>query len=136
MREKLVVKMLAPKLNVKNSEKGQTVCDLTTNTIYIGSDYMVDGEEFLAHIKSAHCYESVDKYCLKFWTLLHEIGHYKTADLDDEEVENSFTYMLNNVNSNALTYFDSPREWAATEWAINFLCIHPVVSRLLNNFIK
>ena len=137
MLEKAVVKVVAPKLKVKFSKNLTTHYSLIDDVLIIGKDFKSAGEDFLAHIKDAHCFEKVHIYSLAMWTLFHEIGHYKTKDVSDEEVEEDFFYGMALMNaSNPKSYFYLPREWCASEWAINFFTAHPCVSRLLNKFIR
>ena len=136
MLEKFVVKLMAPELNVEFSEKDQTHFNEQLNLIVIGKDFDDDGEEFLAHIEAAHFYEKVGSFSLRFWTLLHEIGHYMTRSISESEVESYLGYMLNQINSENKTYFDEPREWLATDWAIEYVTAHPVLSYLLNKFVE
>ena len=136
MLEKFVVKLLAPELNVEFSEKDQTHFNEQLNLIVIGKDFNSDGEEFLAHIERAHFYEKVGSFSLRFWTLLHEIGHYMTCSISEDEIESYTDYMLYHINSENKTYFDKPREWLATDWAVGYVVAHPVLSYLFNKFVE
>ena len=63
------------------------------------------------------------------WSLLHEIGHHETWDLlTDNELELSAALkeaITNNENitdnGRDLIYFYTPDEYAATEWAANYM---------------
>ncbi len=136
MLEKFIVKLLAPELEVEFSEKDQTHFNERLNLIVIGKDFNSDGEEFLAHIKRAHFYENVESFSLCFWTLLHEVGHYMTCSISESEVESYPDYTLSQITFEDKTYFDKPREWLATEWAVGYVIAHPVLSYLFNKFVE
>ena len=55
------------------------------------------------------------------WSFLHEVGHIKTIDaLDDDELYFSKTQKKNeNITNEA--YYELPDEFAATEWAANYM---------------
>ena len=55
------------------------------------------------------------------WSFLHEVGHIETIDtLDDDELYFSET-QKKNVNITNEVYYELPDEFAATEWAANYM---------------
>ena len=55
------------------------------------------------------------------WSFLHEVGHIKTIDtLDDDELYFSKTQKKNENITNEV-YYELPDEFAATEWAANYM---------------
>lgn len=91
---------------------------------------------FMRHLKEKHGYADADKYSPMLWTILHEVGHYETAeDYSDEEYEKGLNIKLGlaccspeELNSNEVLqnrYFDTAEEWYATEWAIEYIESHP-----------
>lgn len=87
---------------------------------------------FFRHLRTAHKCEWWKNYSPLLWTILHEVGHYYTLndfDMDDEMDER---FALSMVSDDALDmpevqdrYFNLPTEWAATEWAIQFIKDNP-----------
>ena len=69
-----------------------------------------------------HLYPDV-KADVFLWSFLHEIGHIETCDdLDDDEWKNVIA-----IKERELTheeYFELPDEYAATEWAANYMRQH------------
>ena len=55
------------------------------------------------------------------WSFLHEVGHIETIDtLDDDELYFSETQKKNENITNEV-YYELPDEFAATEWAANYM---------------
>ena len=55
------------------------------------------------------------------WSFLHEVGHIETINtLDDDELYFSKTQKKNENITNEV-YYELPDEFAATEWAANYM---------------
>lgn len=60
-------------------------------------------------------------------SLLHEVGHHETYDeLDDADITYSadIKATLTTNDCDVETYFNLPDEYAATEWAVNYINTH------------
>lgn len=94
---------------------------------------------FVAHIKNRHGYGRAQKISTELWTALHEVGHTKTCDFveyDGEtryalELAQKFGGDLEKINN---LYYELEDEWAATEWAIQFVKKHYRLCRLISKF--
>ena len=77
-----------------------------------------------------------------FISLMHEVGHYKTADdvmgsayeYCLEEKERICDRLLDDITTKEkrvlhYQYFNLPDEWAATYWAVNYIKNHPKKSK-------
>lgn len=86
-----------------------------------------DDMGFMRHLREVHKCDFVDDYPLALWSILHEIGHYYTLDdveEDDEDDRIALTLTTSEIANNKKVqdrYFNMPSEWAATEWAIQFV---------------
>jgi len=75
------------------------------------------------------------------WCTMHEVGHQETwDDLTDEELEES-TEIKKNIDtdstSSKMTYFTCPDEYAATEWAGNYIESHrEEIDEFWKSFLK
>lgn len=97
---------------------------------------------FLYHIEKSHNYKYVNKISIIVWSILHEIGHYETEGLEYDEDYDEYirdycaTIPISEAEKDpelAKIYFDLPKEWEATEWAIDFVESHPL---LINELTK
>ena len=62
---------------------------------------------------------------LFIWSFLHELGHRITDDdLESEEIFESEMIKAHEAKENELFYFIAPDEYAATEWAGNYMIEH------------
>lgn len=69
------------------------------------------------------------------WAIHHEIGHSKTYDdLTDEEIAESYNIKKKCYDeNNKMLYYTAPDEYAATEWAGNYIMNHAeAISKLWN----
>ena len=128
-RAKRLINCIAPELKVRRSFENSY--ESATNTIRLNLHDKQD-YGFVRHIKEAHNCEWADKFSWKLWTVLHEVGHFMTEnDLTEEEIALDEEIKLHLacfskkelLNSELLqtVYFNCPKEWKATEWAINFI---------------
>lgn len=101
---------------------------------------------FLDHIEKRHNFKKARKYCPFFWTVLHEIGHIKADTEEDalaEQERETIVKILCSIadnekdwNSAAVLHFEMKSEWDATDWAIDFVERHPLLSYMLNYLLK
>ena len=135
----LAAKIIQPRIKVKISKEDNSNFDHSTDTLTIGYDFE-GNPEFMAHLENVHKCDFAREYADRFWTILHEIGHYETdGEMDDEEVDD-FAYatlvnFVDNSYANQL-YFNLPREYAATEWAIEWILLNPRKAKVLNWLVK
>lgn len=80
---------------------------------------------FIRHLKETHKCPFAERINLILWSILHEIGHYETeneVEEYDEDYEMRIWLMLTDETYRHNTaiqdrYFNLPAEYAATEWA-------------------
>lgn len=117
--------------------------ETATNKINID---LTDNEDFgfMRHLKETHKYKNADKISIIVWSILHEIGHYETEDEIEWEDDFNDRAVLaltgENVKYNTKVqdmYFNLPSEFAATEWAIDWVKnnfkIAKEISKLVEN---
>lgn len=127
---KLIVRSITDELEV--AEGDENSFDFEQNLITLDFTPQPDFG-FARHRREVHkCHLKVDE---RLWTILHEIGHYMTDDElteeDYKETEVAKLYCslvpedvaMNNPSIQNL-YFDTPSEWLATEWAIDYVKHH------------
>ncbi len=137
---KLIVRIIAPSVRVRMNKQDQTNINLETNVLTLGTDNERGYKWFLAHVRESHGYRRVNKYSIKLWQILHELGHYFTDSYTDEGEESNFIRIMcalspeNLVEDKkaAFVYFDLSKEWAATQWAINWIEYHGFKARLFS----
>ena len=127
---KRIIKMLAPDVKVTNNINKRTTFDFSKNVVNIGYDFDKDEYGFAYHLKNTHKCKFAYNISYQLWAILHELGHYyANAGIEDEEQARfvrSVCAMLGDEvvkkdrNIQAM-YFNLPSEWAATEWAIDFI---------------
>lgn len=103
-------------------------------------------ELFLNHIEKRHNFKKARKYCPFLWTVLHEIGHIKVDGeqyIEGDAYEEALIKVLCSIADNekewneaAVLHFEMKGEWEATDWAIDFVERHPLLSYMLNYLLK
>lgn len=146
---RLVIKMLDRHTKIKfEDDDSSGAYDHEENTVFIGSN--CGNKElqvaFQKHIRNKHHYDSAHKFSATLWTILHEMGHHFTSDDFDESIEDEEAPIramcamipLNEAMEKGIedTYYDLPTEFAATEWAINFIKSHPRKARLFDLMVR
>lgn len=101
---------------------------------------------FLNHIEKRHNFEKARKYSPMFWTILHEVGHIKADTEEDalaEQERETIVKILCSIadnekdwNSAAVLHFEMKSEWDATDWAIDFIERHSLLSHIVNYLLK
>ena len=81
---------------------------------------------FIEHVINSHGFVEAGKYSNTFWTILHEVGHYFTENMFEEDTE--IVYETDDLTA----YFNLENEWLATEWAIDFILAHPIISKIFS----
>lgn len=124
------------------TKKYQSFTQLEDEYVVINPLSAADEDDtFIQHIKNSHGFKNVNKYACPIWTTLHEIGHLRTNDdvEDDPDTRNFCQYAYDNgildydqINS---LYYDMPDEWAATEWAIEFVKSHKILCKIFTYLI-
>ena len=142
---KLIVKSIAPKVDVIYEDDSITCFDFDLNAVIIGKDLMLDDCGFIRHIIDRHKFVNAQQYSLIFWSILHELGHYFTGDdgivSDEDAMQYTICAMIpreavdENPNIQSF-YFDIENEWNATEWAINWIQTHKLLAKLFNYIVK
>ena len=140
---KIVAKIVAPELKVKFDEDDFTCFDFEEEAIIIGKDFDAYDFGFMRHLRQKHKMTDADKFSIRLWTILHEIGHYETEDecesdeflvraalgtMDREDVVSS--PMLQDC------YFNLESEWKATEWAIEWVRSHRALAAVFNVLVR
>lgn len=75
---------------------------------------------FMDHLVNTHKCSWARDFSQITWSILHEIGHYYTDDPDDEnDLIQRIYYGLVEVEDDE--YYNLESEYAATEWAIEFI---------------
>ena len=103
-------------------------------------------ETFLDNVKEEHGFKKAYDFSPFFWSILHEVGHVRT-DFEHYIEEEKFTeafiqFSLDNAeteeewdNARKLYYYIKS-EKLATDWAINFIKRHYLLSHILNYLLK
>lgn len=146
----LLIKSIVPKMKVKFVEDGSSF-EYETNTIYLDLNENCDG--FMRHLHRVHFgnYESMFGFHLGLydikktvWQVLHEIGHYFTLDIadedEDEQIERAICSLIDrdtaeNNEQIMNMYFNLDKEYQATEWAIDYANYHYRKIRLFNKLL-
>ena len=138
--EKLFVKLIAPEVKVEKSDE-ENYFDFETDTLYLCNTQ--EGEEmFLRHLREKHQCLFVDDFKPKVWTILHEIGHFETAELYDIEEDfaarAAFALIPTDKADKEMQdlYFDLESEWQATEWAIDYAARHYRKLKVLQGLLR
>ena len=58
------------------------------------------------------------------WSLFHELGHHETEDDFDEEDDEEYWKQVKQCNKDAEKYYRLPQEYAATDWAGEYMETH------------
>ena len=128
---RLLVKLIAPKVHIKKGdEEYGTEFEWDTNTIYYTKENSLLDLGFMRHLREFHFFETPETYSTELWTILHELGHYFNPDEEEDydgKDECAFTSIEEAIKRPDLQniYYNSPDEFAATEWAIEWINDHP-----------
>ena len=131
MFDKLVVKLISPEIRLVKSFEGNFF-DHETDTLHFDRH---EGEGlgwFLRNLETAHECQFVNDIDPLMWTLLHEIGHFETAEIVDpeEDLANRALFAITSKEQARGDkelqdlYFSMDSEWQATEWAIDWVANH------------
>lgn len=142
----LLVKLIAPSIRLKQSDQG---CEYVEdeNTILFDKNTDPEGHQyFIDHIRKKHYFENPEKYSEQLWSLLHEIGHYKTQDYVEVDIEtlSKVDQILkvkeysskSKIKRAYFMYYNTECEYEATEWAIDWIVHHKVLARIFSNLLK
>ena len=138
---KIATKIIAPFVKVKIDKTDSTCFDFNNDTLIIGYDFNDDEYGFMRHLREVHGCKFANFFTHRFWAILHELGHYFTGEGIEDEKETLEVRALciligdDIVKTNKGVqdmYFNLPSEFAATEWAINFIKTHKWLSIFLN----
>lgn len=132
----LLVKIIAPFVHIRKTKEG-CAFEWETNTIYYNKAQDPFDVGFIRHLKEKHYFENPEQYAIPLWSLLHELGHYFYPDEEEDLVSKTICALLPYelaVESKTLQdmYYDSPDEYAATEWAIDWIVTHPKLASLFS----
>lgn len=141
---KLIVKSIAPKVNVICDENDYTCFDHDLKTVIIGGDLNND-YGFMRHLKYNHNFPEAYDYSIKLWSILHELGHYFEGNdgiIDEEEMtQRAICSLIPNemAKDNPYIqnlYFNLQSEYDATEWAITWVMKHKRLAKIFNALVK
>lgn len=137
---RLLVKMIAPRVHVKADEGNGTEFEWDTNTIYYDREDSPFDLGFARHLREKHFFEHPEEYSNQLWSLLHELGHYFYQD-EEEDLEAKAIcalmpqeLVIDNPELQNL-YYDSPDEFVATEWAIDWIVGHPKLAKWFSKIL-
>lgn len=133
----LLVKLTAPKAKLKRSTSGDCEFDYLEETIYYTTERDPSDEGFLRHLEERHKFQNARKYSLRLWSLLHEIGHYYNADVEPDAAKyiGMVLYEQEPSLKAQYLYYNSPDEWAATEWACEWVERHKVLAKIFSKIL-
>lgn len=136
---KTIVRLFDRSIKVERDNTLNTCFDFDTNVLNIGYD-KYDTEKFKAHMSECHQFNP-SKAADDVWVVLHELGHFFT---DEDVYDNHEAFQMAAIMRLAMgltekenyDYYNMPREWEATEWAIDWVRHHPLLVKVLNHFVK
>ena len=137
---RLIVKLIAPKIHLKKTDSYGTSFEWSTNTIYYDREADPFDIGFARHVKEKHKFPYPENYSTALWSILHEIGHYET-DYAEEDIRAKavckflpadIAYANKGIQN---LYYDSPDEFEATEWAIEWIEDHPKLAKLFSKVL-
>ena len=133
--------VLRGECDVKFTRKYQPFASFDENLIVLNLREGAIDSQFIDHIRKSHGYARAYKISPQIWTALHEVGHIKTeGDCDENAEMRKFCEWANEEGAlpqktiNQLWY-DMPDEWAATEWAIDFVKKHYIFCKLFGKAV-
>lgn len=118
--------------------------DADLNKINIDPIDFIDDAGFMRHLRDTHRVPFIlwARYSLATWSLLHELGHHFCDEEVDESEHDEFVRAFCSMIPRDETdkemqdlYFNLPREYAATEWAIEFAWVHCELCDLLDEYL-
>jgi len=132
----LLVKLIAPRVHIKRTTDG---CEFEwdTNTIYYNRADDPQDVGFTRHLRAKHCFAEPERYSMRLWSILHELGHYFNPDEEEDLYAKALCALLpyETATENRIVqdlYYNSPDEFAATEWACAWIKKHPWLSSLFS----
>ena len=133
---RILVKSIAPEVHITRGKNGSEF-EWDTDTIYYDRKRNPFDKCFTRHMREKHSFPSADKYSFRLWSILHELGHYYNDDVEEDEWAKAFCAVV--PKEAALIdddiqnmYYDSPDEFAATEWAIEWVEEHPIAAKIFS----
>lgn len=128
--------------DVKFTRKYQPFASYDENLIVLNLREGAIDSQFIDHIYKSHGYKRAYEISPQIWTALHEVGHIKTeCDGDEDALMRKFCEWANDEGAlpqktiNRLWY-EMPDEWAATEWAIDFVKKHYIFCKLFGKAVE
>ena len=105
--------------------------DTENKIIYVNlDDAAYQGEEFYSFVEEL--FADARQFSLGFLSLLHEFGHHYDI-MDYDAAEDTILRMV----ADSVGYYRIPSEYAATEWAVNFIIQNRAKCEVINElFIK
>ena len=78
---------------------------------------------------------STSTYCVYYWSLMHEVGHFYTID-DIEEDDSDLRELCCALGVESMEmYVNLPMERVATEWAVQWTEGNPEQAQKINKFV-
>jgi len=139
MWPKFIINYIEPEVEATEDKTDSTFYDCEEERINIG--YEEDDCGFMEHIVRKHKYPEAYDFSLELWTILHEIGHYETPDVEESDREYDIRLAcacIPKTNDKKVTdrYFNLSREWAATEWAIDYVEEHKALCKMFDKLLE
>lgn len=115
-------------------------CNPFEQIVYYPTDFsQVEDFGFNRHLSQAHNYINIHSEYM--FALLHEIGHaldaYDECDIESEKLTRAFCQYISTEQARTDTaiqneYFNLPTEFSATEFAINYIESHPIITKIFS----
>lgn len=135
---RLLVKMIDPRVHIRYTDEG-TEFEFDTNTIYFNPAQNPQDVGFTRHLVEKHKFANPERYSMRLWAILHELGHYFNPDETDEwaKVVCAIVDYEDAIKNKAVQdlYYDSPDEFSATEWACAWIENHPRLATLFSRLL-
>lgn len=134
--ERLLVKLIAPTVHITQTDE-DTAFEWTTDTIYYNPAQNPFDLGFQRHLREQHLFEKPEQFSIGLWSILHELGHYFNPDEEVDENAKALCAMVSvEVAANSPyiqdMYYNSPDEFAATEWACDWIMKHKILAYLFS----
>lgn len=136
-----LVQSIDSTINVEFDLSISTCCLVSEKIINInlnGNEYL-DDCGFLRHLYESHKCDFTNEYSIILWAILHEIGHCITQVEDnDADIEKRLLLQCtNDAHSVEIQdlYFNLSSEYAATEWAIQWITENPQKAFFIDLFL-
>lgn len=128
-----IVQYLEIELEYEFVEDDYCYCDHDNLILSMNiEDAYINEQDFLEFASSLN--PRAKEFNILLWSLLHEVGHTKEVEIDDNDWLLRSILLIDNNTQNA--YFRLPRELAASTWAANFISNNYKKCKIVNDIIE